>query len=234
MLDNWSLNITPQITVTPVNESNGYATTFQLGFPMQYLSGTYTVQLSPDILDTFGQMLDTSQNAGVDVLRNQGQKARRPRSSIIRATCPKRFPLPPQLCPVLVTSTINVPDSFVVQGDSTSSGISGLRVQISLTYPVDPDLSATLYYDYGGPGQMMVPLFNNVGSGTNTANFTNTIFDDQSTTPIENGAAPLLCDVRPADAADAPSPVSMPGGMDTGDPECHHGEWGNWEHRHAQ
>ena len=44
-----------------------------------------------------------------------------------------------------MTSTIIVPDDFLVQGDTTSSGISGLRVQLNLTYPTDPDLTLTLY-----------------------------------------------------------------------------------------
>ena len=73
MLDNWSLNITPQITVTPVNAVGGTATTFTIGFPLQQLSGTYTVQFGPNILDTFGDGLDVTQNAGLAVLRDQDQ-----------------------------------------------------------------------------------------------------------------------------------------------------------------
>ena len=75
--------------------------------------------------------------------------------------------------------------------------ISGLRVQINLTYPDDPDLSATLYYDMGQPGQVAVPLFSGVGSGVNNANFTNTIFDDNATTPIQNGSAPFFATFNP-------------------------------------
>ena len=76
-LDNWSLNITPQITVTPVadteNEQGTTATAFTIGFPLQQLSGTYTVQLGPGIEDTFGDQLDTNQNAGLAVIRDTGQ-----------------------------------------------------------------------------------------------------------------------------------------------------------------
>ena len=43
-----------------------------------------------------------------------------------------------------VSSTITVPDNFIVQGDTTSSGVSGLQVQLNITYPNDPDLTATL------------------------------------------------------------------------------------------
>ena len=64
VLVNWSLNITPQITVTPVNPVNGLTKTFQIGFPIQQLSGTYTIQLGPNILDVFGDGLDTSHGRG--------------------------------------------------------------------------------------------------------------------------------------------------------------------------
>ena len=60
-----------------------------------------------------------------------------------------------------------------------------------------PDLSATLYYDMGQPGQVSVPLFSGVGSGVNTANFTNTIFDDNATTPIQNGQRPFFATFNP-------------------------------------
>ena len=69
--------------------------------------------------------------------------------------------------------------------------MSGLRVQINLTYPDDPALSATLYhYDSSGNLLGSMALFTNVGGGPNTANFTNTLFDDNGTTPIQDGAAP--------------------------------------------
>ena len=92
---------------------------------------------------------------------------------------------------------ISVPDSFMVQGDTTSAGVSGLRVQINLSYANDPDLSATLYYDYNGTSQIAVPLFSGVGSGAKTANFTNTVFDDNAATPIQDGAAPFFGTFNP-------------------------------------
>ena len=54
-----------------------------------------------------------------------------------------------------MSSTIVVPDNFLVQGDKTRSGISGLRVQINLSYPNDPDLTATLYYYERGPSELL-------------------------------------------------------------------------------
>ena len=98
-----------------------------------------------------------------------------------------------------MTSTIIVPDNFMVLGDTTSSGVSGLRVTLNLSYPSDPDLTLTLeHFDLNGDLLGSVPLASNVGSGTNqTANFTNTIFDDNATTPIQNGGAPFFATFNP-------------------------------------
>ncbi len=61
ILVTWSLNITPQITVVPLNEDNATktATQFQIGFPVQQLSGTYTIQLGTGLEDAFGDQLDS-------------------------------------------------------------------------------------------------------------------------------------------------------------------------------
>jgi len=198
MLDNWSLNVTPVITVTPVSPVNGTATTFTIGFPQQQLSGTYTIQLGPNILDTFGDALDTNQNAGLAVLRDQGQNSPTTTVKYTAADLPKAIRAPIGTTAGQVTSTIAVPDSFIIQGDTTSTGVSGLQVQINLTYPTDPDLTATLYhYDLNGDLLGQVTLFSNVGQGTRTANFTNTVFDDNATTPIQNGSAPFFATFNP-------------------------------------
>ena len=196
-LDSWSLAITPEITVTPVNEVNGLATTFTIGFPQQELSGTYTVQVGPNILDQYGDAVDTNLNAGLAVLRDQGQNNPTTTVAYNSSGVPQTIPAPSGSTPGTVSSSIVVPDSFVVQGDTTSSGISGLRVQLNLTYPYDPDLTATLYYDMGQAGQVEVPLFSGVGKGIRTANFTNTVFDDNASTPIQNGSAPFFATFNP-------------------------------------
>ena len=198
VLVNWSLNITPQITITPQGAVNGLTNTFQIGFPVQQLSGTYTVQLGPNILDASNQGLDTTQTAGLDVVRGQQQNG--PTTTVLYTAndnLPKAIPAPSLAGPGVVSSSIVVPDNFYIQGDTTSSGVSGLRVQISLTYPHDPDLSAMLVYNMGQPDAMSVPLFSGVGNGVSTANFTNTIFDDTVTTPIQNGSAPFFATFNP-------------------------------------
>ena len=56
--------------------------------------------------------------------------------------------------PGQVTSTINVPDNFLVQGDTTIARTSAACGSSSTSpIPNDPDLTATLYYDYGGTAE---------------------------------------------------------------------------------
>ncbi len=204
-LDSWSLSITPVVSVTAVNPQNAtidgkqvqVATTFTVGFPRQHLSGTYTIQVGPGILDVFGNEVDSSQNAGLDALRGQGQNVPTTTVHYNASDLPATIPAPGAAAPGApvatgtLISTITVPDSFMIQGDSTSAGVSGMRVQLDITDANDPDLSATLYYDYNGPGQVAVPLFSGVGSGRTTANFSNTVFDDNAGTPIGDGSAPF-------------------------------------------
>ena len=95
-LDSWSLNITPQITVKPLNPTtttiNGVsetvATEYGILFPQQQSSGTYTIQLGPNIEDEYGNQMDVTGDAGLSVLRDYEQNARSPRCSTPPATCP--------------------------------------------------------------------------------------------------------------------------------------------------
>ncbi len=199
ILDNWSLNITPAVTVTPVSPQsvtiNGHAvqvaSTFTVGFPQQQLSGTYTVQLDSSILDEFNHAVDTNQNAGLAVLRDQGQNSPTTTVQFAATDTPKA------ITGGQLSSTITVPSKFLVQGDTTTSGISGLRVQLNVSDANDPNLSATLYYEMGTASEVAVPLFSAVGKGTNTANFTNTLVDDNAPTPIQNGNAPFFGTFNP-------------------------------------
>ena len=213
MLDNWSLNITPQVSVTPVSPANGAASQFTIGFPLQQLSGTYTIQLSPTIQDTFGDQLDTNQNAGLDVLRGIDQNGPTTPVHYIAEDLPKSIPSPTGTTAGQVTSSISVPDNFIIAGDKTASGASVMQVQLSLTYPTDSDLTATL--THYGPGNVelgQVVLFSGVGSGSNTANFTNTILDDNAATPIQNGSAPFSSTFNPQQSL-ATVFAPMPSGM---------------------
>ncbi len=91
-----------------------------------------------------------------------------------------------------------MPDSFIIEGDKTSAGASVMQVQLNLTYPNDPDLTATLtHFGPGGTNLGTVTLFSGVGAGTSTANFDNTVFDDNAATPIQNGGAPFFATFSP-------------------------------------
>ena len=94
-----------------------------------------------------------------------------------------------------------MPDNFIIQGDLTTAGVSGMQVQVNISYPNDPDLTATLYhYDPSGNLLGSMILFSNVGSGSQTANFTNTVFDDNGTTPIQIGAPPFFATFAPQES----------------------------------
>ena len=54
-------------------------------------------------------------------------------------------------------------------------------------------------------------LFSGVGSGGTTANFSNTIFDDNAATPIQYGSAPFFSTFNPQQSlatAFAPCPMA--------------------------
>ena len=146
-LDSWSLNITPQVTVNPVASTettvNGtlMATEFSILFPQQEVSGTYTIQLGPDILDQFGDGQDPTSSAGLDVLRGVGQNG--PTTTMqynalspmpILASTTNAFG---QTVAGTATSTIAVPDSFMISGDQTAAGLSVMQVELDVSFPVD-------------------------------------------------------------------------------------------------
>ncbi|OJW21002.1 MAG: hypothetical protein BGO49_30085 [Planctomycetales bacterium 71-10] len=182
-LTGWSLGATPTISVTPVNPTtvNGVqvASTFNVNFPTQVLSGTYTVQLGSDITDVNGQKLDRSLNAGLDVRRGEGAAV--PVTSVNYGSGAVNRPL----AGTPLTSTIRVPDNFLVQGTTTTSGLSGLRLLLTLATPDVSKIKATLTHD----GKSVV-LFANLVQGSNSGGFTNVIFDDAAATAISQASPP--------------------------------------------
>ncbi len=100
-LEDWSLNITPTITVKPVAPANGLATTFTVGFPQQQLSGTYTVEIGANVasttpfpLDQAGDAIDSNFNAGLDVLRGGSVNSPVTTVGYVAADLPKPIPAP--------------------------------------------------------------------------------------------------------------------------------------------
>ena len=116
----WSINVTPVITITPVQPSNGFASQFTIGFPVQNLSGTYTVQLGPDILDAFGQKLDTNLNAGLAILRGS-------EPNVPVATMKYTGPFLPRAIPDATVANAPVPDPNVPQYEQGGHAVDHLR-----------------------------------------------------------------------------------------------------------
>ena len=100
-----------------------------------------------------------------------------------------------------MSSSIAVPDSFIIEGDQTAAGLSVMQVELDASFPTDSDLTATLtHYDANGNNLGTVTLFSGVGAGRNTANFTNTVFDDNANTPIQDGSAPFSAIYNPQES----------------------------------
>ena len=232
MLDNWSLNITPVITVTPLEpRDNGTATTFQIGFPLQQLSGTYTIQLGPNILDTFGDALDTNQNAGLDVLRDQGQNSPTTTVTVHLGRPAQGDPAPtgsgPGELPDHRARQFPRPGRHDDRGDQRPAGSD--QPHLSQRPRSDGD-AVSLRPERGPPGSRS-RCSARWGSGTNTANFTNTVFDDNAGTPIQNGSAPFFATFNPQHAAGyRVRGPERPGDLDSGHPE----RIDDQRHRHLQ
>jgi subtilisin-like proprotein convertase family protein len=185
-------------------ENASFPRTFRITFPSQSVSGTYAVQINPDprIVSESGFQVDANQNAGVALLFDQGTLGSTTTTKLYSAANPTTgsttnlgvtIPIGGS-----VSSTITVPDNFLIQS---------LLLSLNITYPNDPDLTATIT----SPTNQVVTLFSNVGNigapGTRQ-NFTNTVFTDSATTstgaattPIGNGAPPFFGQFLPAEPA---------------------------------
>src|SRR5206468_4652090 len=92
------------------------------------------------------------------------------------------------------TSTINVTDSNTVLD---------VDVKVNITHSYDADLAIMLIPPSGPP----IVLSSN--RGVSGDNFTNTVFDDQASTPISAGSAPFTGSFRPE------APLAAAGGINT-------------------
>ena len=205
VLRDWSLSVTPVISVTPVNPVNGLTRTFSVNFPRQSLSGTYTVQVASNILDANGQALDANLNAGLDVLR--GEAASVPTTTVSYGS----GPVNQSLSGGQIASRINVPDNFPIQG-VTASGRSGLRLRLNLSANNVAPLTATLIYHPDSPGAHSLVLFSGLVQGPSGGGFVDTLFDDAATTPISQGAPPFFA----GPYAPKNPFLTVPGGPDQG------------------
>ena len=153
--------------------------TYRIGFPTQKISGTYTVTLAATATDSHGNALDTSLNAGVDLLKGTVSGPTAPvqyNANVTNGTITGGQTL---------VSTLNITDNYLV---------SGLTIQLNITDNNDPNLQITLVSPNNIP-IILVPR----GTGTSgtKSNFTSTIFDDFATSLIQNGAPPFFGRFKP-------------------------------------
>jgi subtilisin-like proprotein convertase family protein len=183
----WALIATPvglTVTANPPGTPAALAQRrFRIGFPAQDLSGTYSVTIGSAINASptgasAGAAVDANQNAGVDVLGLD--------STAKTGSTPVRqdsTDVPMTLLPGgTIDSRLTFADDFV---------ITGATLQLDITDPNDPDLSATLI---APDGVTRIQLFSQVGTAAppgQRQNFSGTIFDDASQTPITQGAPPF-------------------------------------------
>jgi subtilisin-like proprotein convertase family protein len=184
----WSLVATPQaaFSVTPAGTPGpaGGFRSFDIGFPTQSLSGTYTVELGPNILSQVGgYAVDSNRNAGMDALRQ-----------VPTTTQSFVYPSPQAPLPIPANSTLvsnlTIDNSFL---------ITDADLTLDITFANDPDLEAYLVL----PDGTEVRLFRNVGTTGTRQNFTGTVFDDQAPTPIDIGGPPFSGRFRPQEPLDA-------------------------------
>jgi subtilisin-like proprotein convertase family protein len=156
-------------TVTELN-----ARTYRIGFPTQQIGGSYSIVLASTIKSAAGDLMDANFNAGLDVLRGGNPVVGSTAIDTINSG-----PLSTSIGPLRTVSVpLTVSDSFIIQGAT---------LQLNILSTFDPDLSAVLI----APDGTTVKLFSNVGGGfPNPQNFSNTVFDDAATTPIQLGTPP--------------------------------------------
>jgi subtilisin-like proprotein convertase family protein len=167
-------------------ENASFPKTFQIRFPTQQLSGTYNITLGAGIQAQTGAAMDTNQNAGVDLLFTNASSTLPAGPSTFTST---------QVLPI---SSADTPDSPLVSTITIPAGddllIQDLSVSLNIVYSNDPDLTATLTT----PDGQTITLFSNNGSAAGSqANFTNTVFDDNAATLIQNGAPPFFGQFKP-------------------------------------
>ncbi len=193
VLNSWSLINTPPPSATLAN-------TYQLSFPTQQLSGTYTLTVGSGIQaaapssalgnpaspadPTLGTPANPNLNAGVDVLRGTSASGVVATAGVtynataVPVAIPAGSTTRGVTTPGVLSSQVLIPDNFLIQGviqGPNGLTLPGVTLQLNITYPNDPDLSAVLI---APDGKTRISLFTNVGNGANRANFNGTIFDD--------------------------------------------------------
>ena len=179
------------------------------GFPIQRLSGTYTILLGPDIQSARGDSLDVNRNTGLDALRGTINPVTGATTVITaNSTAPVAIPAGSTDTPATITSQITVGDAFPIQD-------LNLRLNIAFADPSasTTGLTATLITPQGD----RIVLFGGVGAVGGTPGFADTVFDDDATTLIADGGPPYRGRFKPQQPLDRPGTPGSAGALHAGD-----------------
>ncbi len=187
---------------------------FHIGFPTQQLNGTYTITLASSITSVSGFQVDNNLNAGLTALLGTAPSG----TTTVTTTNNTPVQIAPGTSPTPV-STITLSDNFLIQGITLGLNISTNPGDDPLlkAYLVAPGVSTTINPASLLPGQ--IALFSNLSANGTGQNFTNTVFDDSASTPIQNGGAPYFgrfAPQEPLNVLNGTSSVGGPGGAGTG------------------
>jgi subtilisin-like proprotein convertase family protein len=175
---NYPRLINGKVTTNP-DPDPSHPRTYKITFPIQNLSGTYTITLASTIQDTLGEALDTNLNAGLSVLRGADPNSGQTIQTVVNLGNTGAIAIGPQKT---VNSTLAVTTPLVIKSLTAYVNITGN----------DPDLSAQLI----APNGTIIKLFTNVGKPVGQ-NFFQTVFDDTAVTPIQAGNAPFTGSFNP-------------------------------------
>lgn len=163
-------------TITPVS---GTTNQYDVVFTNQTVAGTYAMTIGPDIRDLAGNAMNQSGNSVNGELGDR-YTATGTLSATTTPIGPKTYysadPIKNLVDSGTTTSTVTI---------GSSATIGRISVKVNITHPNVGDLRITLK----SPTGATVQLFNRRGgSGDNV----NAVFDDRSSTPVAQAAAPFL------------------------------------------
>ena len=171
------------ITVTGVSPvAGGGGSLWKIAFNLQTASGNYTLKVGPQIADLANNLMNQD---GDSTPGEATQDQFTTTATIVAAPVTKTFSSTTQLAirdNATTTQKMNV---------TTTGTIKDLNVKVNLLHTYDGDLVITLV----SPDGSRVLLSNRRG-GTGD-NFRNTVFDDQASGSVVNGAAPFTGSFRP-------------------------------------
>jgi serine protease len=163
--------------VAAVSGTNG--TQFDVAFPAQAATGTYTLVVGPDVRDLAGNPMDQNKNG------KPGEAGDR-YTATTTVSGPKTYASTDvgKAIPDLgtVVSRLTVADNVTIRD---------LNVQVMASHHTDADVRMTLI----GPDGTRVVLFNRRGGSGN--DFANTTFDDEAPNSIWRGTAPFAGSYKP-------------------------------------